>query len=210
MRAYRTSANAHGPRPRVQYWAVARFCRCCACSSDAGAKHPQAVCVWQGHGSPRRQGAPLEPESKSGASPLSAGCFKQVQTPHGSVSIVPWSVLHPLLGRGTATEQTLRPSGYLPGQRDPCLSPPPAHDSLCDPAWGIAACDPGAGGSHVRRLGTQSPATCDCKLSSRLRGGSRASDKHSTAADRVHYILAWQHAVGVPSRVPLNMLSRPL
>lgn len=36
----------------------------------------------------------------------------------------------------TATEQTLGPSGHLPGQRDPCLSPSPAHDSLCDPAWG--------------------------------------------------------------------------
>lgn len=70
----------------------------------------------------------------------------------------------------------------------------------------IAVFDPGAGGSRGRRLDTQSPATCDCKLSSRLRGGTRASDDSSTAADRVHYARTWQHTVGVVSTVLGGML----
>lgn len=70
--------------------AVAGFCRWSAYGCGFRAKHaPQGG---QGHGSPRLQGAHLwQPKSKSGASPHSAGCFKQVQTPHGSVSIVPCS-----------------------------------------------------------------------------------------------------------------------
>lgn len=216
MRAYTTSANEQGNQARVPTGglamavvAVAGFCRWSAHSCGFRAKHaPQGVGRDMGarggrahtSGNPNLNLAlahfPLDVSNKS----------KRLMVPSASCHVP-----LPTLGRGTATEQTLRPSGYLPGQRDPCLGPTylctrPTTAHAIQAEVGPAVFDPGAGESHVRRLGTQSPATCDCKLSSRLRGGSRASDKHSTAADRVHYILTWQHVVGVISRVPVNML----
>lgn len=109
---------------------------------------------------------------------------KRLMVPSASCHAPP-----PTLGRRTATEQTLRPSGYLPGQRDPCFGPYPAHQQLMRSRLRLAVSRPGADGSHVRRLGTQSPATCDCKLSSRLRGGSPVAQATSTPQPQIEFTI---------------------